>query len=149
MWQAFRSWSTEKQAIYCPIDFRKAFDSVSHEYAKTFLTYLCVPEDLVRLMMALFTAPICLSNWGHTLLHHTIVPSSGVWQGCPLSLVIFAMLISPLAHKLMFISTCVQVLLYAGNLLIIITGEQDQALYSFSAFLECNQGIFALQWIAR
>ena len=41
------------------------------------------------------------------------------------------MLISPLAHKLMSISRSVHVLLCADDLLIIITGEQDQAVFMF------------------
>ena len=42
LWQAFSSWSKEKQALYCPIDFGKAFDSVSHECAEAFFTDMCI-----------------------------------------------------------------------------------------------------------
>ena len=62
---------------------------------------------------------------------HRFSPASGVRQGCPLSPSIFAMLISPLAQKLTSVSDTVQILLYADDLLIIVTGEPAQAVFVF------------------
>ena len=64
------------------------------------------------------------------MLHHRIYPASGVTQGCPLSPLIFGMLISPLVTKLSSISSLV-VLLYANDLLVIIARNPESATYTF------------------
>ena len=109
------------EGLFCPIDFQKAFDSVSHAYAFAFFEMLSIPADMTRLLMALFTAPIVPLVKGVLFRSAPIFPTSGVRQGCPLSPSVFAMLISPLAIKLEETSEFVRVLLYADDLLIIIT----------------------------
>ena len=49
-----------------------------------------------------------------------IWPTSSIRQGCPLSPVLFAMLVSPIIHCINSISPNVSVLLYANDLLVII-----------------------------
>ena len=131
LWQAFGTWSATPQGIFCPVDFSKAFDSVSHVFAKMFFMDMGIPPPIIDLLMELFTTPICLLVRGVIMPHHRFSPASGVRQGCPVSPSIFAMLISPLAQKLMSISDNVQVLLYADDLLIVVTGEPENAVYIF------------------
>ena len=120
LWHTFGSWNSPGDALFCPIDFKKAFDSVSHEYTRTFLNLMQLPDSLISLCLLLFTAPICVLVRDHIYTDHKILPRSGVRQGCPFSPTIFAMLISPIIHKLMDLSEHVQVLLYADDLIIII-----------------------------
>ena len=120
LWHTFGSWSSPGDALFCPIDFKKAFDSVSHEYTRTFLNLMQLPDSVISLCFLLFTAPICVLVRHHIYADHKIFPCSGVRQGCPFSPSVFAMLISPMIHKLMDLSVHVQVLLYADDLIIII-----------------------------
>ena len=131
LWQAFGTFAETPQGIFCPVDFSKAFDSVSHVFAKTFFVDMCIPLPIVNLLMNLFAAPICLLVRGGIMPQHRFSPASGVRQGCPFSPSIFAMLISPLAQKLTSVSDTVQNLLYADDLLIIVTGEPAQAVFVF------------------
>ena len=127
VWQAFDSWSSMTQGCFVPIDFQKAFDSVTHAYAQAFFEMMTLPADVTRLLVALFTAHIIPVIHGIPFKHYPINPTSGVRQGCPLSPSMFAMLISPLALKLTAISPHVSILLYADDLLIIITLPPDEA----------------------
>ena len=104
-----------------------------------------VLADLTNLMMALFIAPICLLIRGEVLPRHKIHPTSGVRQGCPLCTSIFAMLISLGAHKLTAISPQLQVLRYALDLLIIVTGNRDRAVFIFIlAWADIKSGFSSL-----
>ena len=58
LWDAFSTWSALPEGLFCPIDFRKAFDSVTHAYASAFFELLSLPPTHVRLLLALFSAPI-------------------------------------------------------------------------------------------
>ena len=131
LWQAFSTWSATSQGIFCPVDFSKAFDSASHVFVKTFFMNMGIPLPIINLLMELFTAPICLLVRGVVMPQHRFSPASGIGRGCPLLPSIFAMLISPLAQKLMSISDRVQVLLYTDDLLIVVTGEPVNAVYIF------------------
>ena len=57
---------------------------------------------------------------GGVCLSSLIWPTSGIRQGCPLSPILFAMLVSPIIHKLNLVSPCIRVLLYADDLLVIM-----------------------------
>ena len=88
---------------------KKAFDFISHDYARTHFADMLIRPQLVNLMMSVFTAPICLVMQGELRSHHCMDAELGVSQGCPLSPFIFATLISPLSQNFFAISLHVQV----------------------------------------
>ena len=112
-----------KRAFFCPVDFRKAFDSITHDYA-----LLCLPDTMVTLTLNLFQAPIVLLIQGQVCTDKSFHPRSGVRQGYPLSPTFFATMISPLAHKVQEVSPLITVLLYADDLLIIIRCPPAEAI---------------------
>ena len=120
LWHTFGSLSSPGDALFCPIDFKKPFDSVSHEYTRTFLSLMQLPDSLISLCLLLFTAPISVLVRDHIYTENKIFPCSGVRQGCPFSLSLFAMLISPIIHKLMDLSVHVQVPLYEDDFIIVV-----------------------------
>ena len=136
LWNAFGSWSAMQEGLFCPIDFRKAYDSVAHSYAQAFFTHMCLPTEMIQLLMLLFKAPMALIVHGTVMLHEIITPTSGIRQGCPLSPSLFAVLISPISTYLMELSPTVTVLLYADDLLIIIRDAPLQAALALRSCIE-------------
>ena len=120
LWNVFGSWESCQQGLFCPINFAKAFDLVTHDYFSAFFVFMGRSDQYVNILLYLFRAPIAPIVHEGVQLHHIIRPGSGVRQGCPLSPTLFAMLISPLVSKLNELSECVSILLYVDDLLIIV-----------------------------
>ena len=53
LWHCFGDWQTVTEGIFCPGGFQKAFDSITHTYARSFLQLLCVPNDMIDLILNL------------------------------------------------------------------------------------------------
>ena len=74
----FGSRSSMQEQLSCPIDFRKAYDSVAHSYVQAFFTHMCLPTEMIQLLMLLFKAPMALTVHDIVMLHEKITPTSGI-----------------------------------------------------------------------
>ena len=120
LYDAFGSWHDMSEGCFLFIDFAKAYDSVTHQFAASFFKALCFPPELVTLLLNLFKSPMALIINGGVCLDTLIWPTSGIRQGCPLSPILFAMLVSPIISRINSVSASIKVLLYADDLLVII-----------------------------
>lgn len=72
LFNAFGCWHDLDSGSFFFIDFAKAFDSVTHQYATVFFTRMSLPPELIRLILALFRSPMALvinggagpASWG-------------------------------------------------------------------------------------
>ena len=122
MFNAFGSWHDMGVGCFLFIDFAKAYDSATYQYASAFFTRMALPPELIRLILSLFRSPLALVINGGVCLADLIQPTSGIRQGCPLSPALFAMLVSPIIQKILNLVPNGTVLLYADDLLIIFHG---------------------------
>ena len=118
----------------CPVDFSKADDSVSHEYTASFFALMGLPQYLIKVLILLFRAPMALIVHDSVRLDQGIHRTSGIRQGCPVSPTLLALLISPIAVYLLDVNSCIEILLYADDLLIIITAPPMMAV---TLLLQC------------
>ena len=124
LYESFGSWRHYPEAAFLPIDFSKAFDSVTHTYCSVFFQMMGLPQGYVPALLHLFQAPIKLLLPQGIMHLHGYSPTSGVRQGCPLSPILFSMLISPIIAHLRSLNHDIRSLLYADDLLIILPFPQ-------------------------
>ena len=78
LWHCFGDWQTVNKGIFCPVDFRKAFNSITRDYTRAFLQLLCLPDSMVTLILNLFQAPILLLIQGQVCKDKCFHPRAGV-----------------------------------------------------------------------
>ena len=122
--ESFGSWRHYPEAAFLPIDFSKAFDSVTHTFCYVFFQMMGLPQGYVPALLHLFQPPIKLLLPQGIMHLHGYSPTSGVRQGCPLSPILFSMLISPIIVNLRSLHQDIRSLLYADDLLIILPFPQ-------------------------
>ena len=59
-YDAFGAWRDLSEGCFLFVDFSKAYDSVTHQFASTFFTSLSFPPQLVTLLLNLFKSPMAL-----------------------------------------------------------------------------------------
>ena len=89
---------------FLQIDFSKAFDSLSHAFLLALMKHIQVPEQTIK------WTSILLRNIGAKIqvnheLTEFIPVTSGIRQGCPLSMLLFALAADVLAKKLLAASS--------------------------------------------
>ena len=60
LYDAFGGWKDLNEGCFLFVDFSKAYDSVTHQFASTFFTSLSFPPQLVTLLLNLFKSPMAL-----------------------------------------------------------------------------------------
>ena len=53
------------EGCFVPIDLQKAFDSVAHSYATTFFELMCLPPEIIRLLLLLSLLKLFLLGMGY------------------------------------------------------------------------------------
>jgi hypothetical protein len=89
-----------KQPLHvCYIDLRKAYDSVSHEGLWTTLRAMHISDDFITLLQALYSDNTAQVITPHGLTDHVHI-TRGLRQGCPLSPLLFVLLLEPLLQRI-------------------------------------------------
>lgn len=115
------------------IDFEKAYDSVSHECIRRVLLHIRLPENLRFLIDDLITGSKARVRVDGALTNPFPI-DRGVKQGDPLSPLLFALCIEPLAHRIrketkgiqVTPTSSQQILLYADDILMLGESPEDQ-----------------------
>ena len=87
LYDAFGGWSGLKEGCFLFVDFLKAYDSVTYQFASSFFTALCSPPELVSLLLNIFQSPMDLIVNGGVCLSSITWIKSGIRQGCPSPLI--------------------------------------------------------------
>lgn len=124
--------------FFVSVDFKGAFDRVSHKFLFKVLSKLGFPETFVNLIKALYynAASIVLVN-GHQTKKIKI--KSGIRQGCTLSRDLFTFSLDPLIR---FLNLCDQIQKYASScglktLTACFSDDVDVFTSSLSSLLSC------------
>jgi hypothetical protein len=116
------------------LDFKQAFDNISHEYLFSILRNYGQTERFTNLICNLYrevTSTVQING----RLHGTIPIKCGVRQGCPLSNVLYTLCLQPflnmLAKRLTGIKTGrekepVSVVAYADDVTLFLTSDTDR-----------------------
>jgi exonuclease III len=87
------------EAYAIQIDFEKAFDSINWEFMFISLEHMNFDPDFIRWVKILYkNTTSCVINNGHKTESFTL--KRGVHQGCPLSALLFIILVQVLQHML-------------------------------------------------
>ncbi|XP_069063691.1 uncharacterized protein [Pleurodeles waltl] len=81
------------------VDFEKAFDSIRWDYLRAVMLEMGLGENWVKWVDLLYASPLARVKTGKTVSDSYPV-YRGTRQGCPLSPLLFALAIEPLAAKL-------------------------------------------------
>jgi len=103
--QFYRSMEEEKIYDILFVDFKKAFDSVSHEAIFALLRHVGFPNHTIRAIKCLFHEAHCLTtidSGNPTRINF----ESGVKQGCPLSPLLFTLVIDVLLDMISSTTPC-------------------------------------------
>uniref|UniRef100_A0A803J5Q1 Reverse transcriptase domain-containing protein n=1 Tax=Xenopus tropicalis TaxID=8364 RepID=A0A803J5Q1_XENTR len=86
-------------ALILSLDAEKAFDRIHWEYMKKTLSKFQLGNTFIKAILTLYTTPTAKVNISG-ILSDAFKISNGTRQGCPLSPLIFALMVEPLACKI-------------------------------------------------
>ena len=121
-----------KSAVIAWLDIRNAFPSVPHQYLWNNLRAYGVGEQFVHTLEELYVRNSTYYKCGHTITQEINV-NVGVKQGCPISMILFALAINPVLsaieasniEKYDILGHKVQILAYADDIAIVANNHSD------------------------
>jgi hypothetical protein len=114
-----------KTGCWVAMDFRKAFDTVSHPMLEAFLLHAGLPKQWVSVIMSFLKGPIGFLV-GNKVSPEWIRPGGGIRQGDTLSPALFALLTALLCRKLQQKMPQARPFLYADDTLVWIEGSPTE-----------------------
>ncbi|XDV28465.1 hypothetical protein PO909_031771 [Leuciscus waleckii] len=117
---------TQPAAVFS-LDAQKAFDRVSWEYLWLVLEEFGFGKTFISMVKTLYTNPYAVVSTGN-ILSKSFPLHRGTRQGCPLSPLLFALSLEPLAQSIRLdslISPIVIISLYADDILLFITKPEN------------------------
>ena len=100
-------------------DFRAAFPSISHDYIFKVLSHMGIPQELLHLFRAFYRENACWVVAGGRL-HEGFAMSAGIRQGCPLSPLLFAVVVDLLLRRLGRLVPGIFVRAYADDVAVVV-----------------------------
>jgi hypothetical protein len=116
-------------------DFRAAFPSMSHEYMFEVLSRIGVPEDALNFIRALYDENKCLISCKGQLFHGFKL-TAGIRQGCPLSPLLFVVVVDILLRMLQEIAPDALIRAFADDTATVVKDFFGQAEIIFETFHE-------------
>ena len=98
-WKAMCISLKHSNGALVPFDFRAAFPSVSHDFLLACLRALGFPKHAMCFIMSMYNNNICKIKVGGRLFHGCAM-LGGIRQGCPLSPLLFAVVVDILLRML-------------------------------------------------
>lgn len=128
-------YNKNEDGIWISLDFAKAFDSLSHNMIRAYLSHLDIPPKVIDLLDTYMKGPVhILVN--QTMTQDYINPTSGIRQGDTLSPSIFSLVTTLLVYALKRRTPTTMVHLYADDTLCHIKGTRDTQEREVSTILE-------------
>ena len=90
---------TEEAGATFLFDFKAAFPSISHAFIHRILAKLGVPAEFRRMVRSLYDDQRCAIHWGGST-HAGFDIAAGVRQGCPLSPLLFVLVLDPFLRRM-------------------------------------------------
>ena len=109
------------QGCWVLMDFKKAFDTVSHQMVMAWLKKAGLSERWIRVLLSFLKGPMSFII-GNSITEEEIWPSGGIRQGDTLSPTIFVLLTTVLCREMARSFQEVQLFLYADDTLVWVPG---------------------------
>ena len=114
-----------RQGCWVLMDFRKAFDTVSHHMIKAWLAKAGLHDGWIRTLLSFLKGPISFIV-GDMVTEEEIWPTGGIQQGDTLSPTLFVLLATILCREIARAFEDVKPFLYADDTLVWIPGGQQE-----------------------
>ncbi|XP_026470777.1 uncharacterized protein LOC113375039 [Ctenocephalides felis] len=121
-----------EKASLINIDFKKAFDMMSHDYLLHVLRKISIPDKITKVIMNLNKNATSRLQINGNLSEYIKIERS-VRQGCPLSMILFVIGLDPLLEELEnklegqnIITKNVKILAYADDVTLIVKSNSEE-----------------------
>ena len=122
------NWHENKNTFAFFVDFSCAFDTIPHNSLFYKLSCLGLSSNIISILRLLYT-DACSQVWDGTFLPDSFLTGIGVKQGCLLSPILFSLYLNDLhdflPKGLYIAGTCIRVLMYADDLILLADSSAD------------------------